>query len=148
MEVCLNILRKNKDILLSILEPFLRDPTVAWQRGGRAQRKESSSLAQTTTAASDQENEDATEALTIISDRLNGIYNVYHPRADSITTMHFLRTKSHIVRGIGARKKEELPLSVEGQVNRLIDEAIAEENLAQMFIGRYQQLLFVLLSMQ
>ena len=30
---------------------------------------------------------------------------------------------------------EALPLSVQGQVQRLIDEARAEENLAQMYIG-------------
>jgi phosphatidylinositol kinase/protein kinase (PI-3 family) len=30
--------RDNKDPLLSVIEPFIRDPTVAWGRGGRAQR--------------------------------------------------------------------------------------------------------------
>jgi serine/threonine-protein kinase ATR len=38
MEVTMKLMRDNKDTLLSILEPFLRDPTVVWSRSGRAQR--------------------------------------------------------------------------------------------------------------
>ena len=39
LEIVLGILREHKDTLLSILEPFLRDPTVCWSRSGRAQRQ-------------------------------------------------------------------------------------------------------------
>ena len=38
LEVTMGLLRENKETLLSVLEPFLRDPTVAWSRSGRAQK--------------------------------------------------------------------------------------------------------------
>lgn len=38
LEVTMGLLRENKETLLSVLEPFLRDPTVAWGRSGRAQK--------------------------------------------------------------------------------------------------------------
>lgn len=39
------------------------------------------------------------------------------------------------VKGTGASREDSLPLSVEGQVQRLIEEATAVENLVQMYIG-------------
>ena len=41
----------------------------------------------------------------------------------------------HTVKGTGASREDSLPLSVEGQVQRLIEEATAVENLVQMYIG-------------
>ena len=38
MEVSLSVLRENQETLVSVLEPFLQDPTVGWDRLGRAQR--------------------------------------------------------------------------------------------------------------
>ena len=37
--------------------------------------------------------------------------------------------------GTGASREDSVPLSVEGQVQRLIEEATALENLTQMYIG-------------
>ena len=45
----MRLLRDNKETLLSVLEPFLRDPTVAWGRSGRAQRSEIAATASTST---------------------------------------------------------------------------------------------------
>jgi serine/threonine-protein kinase ATR len=137
MEVCLQLLRQNKDVLLSVLEPFLRDPTVAWSRSGRAQRSEASSSTKSTATFHDRENADAKEALLKISGRLNGVYNIVNPAAEDIKREYRVREKAYPNRGLGASKDEELPLSVSGQVQRLISEAIMEENLAQMFIGKF-----------
>eukprot|EP00605_Chrysophyceae_sp_TOSAG23-4_P002524 GSChrysophyteH1.ASY1.ANO1.2789.1 assembled CDS len=104
MEVSFTVLKENKETLIAVLEPFLRDPTVAWSRGA----------AHTSTVV---ENADAIEALDKISSRLAGRI-APQPRF-----------------GLGAVDDESLPLSVRGQVQRLIDEARAEENLAQMYIG-------------
>jgi len=38
MEATMQLLKENKDVLMSVLEPFLVDPTVNWLREGRAQR--------------------------------------------------------------------------------------------------------------
>jgi serine/threonine-protein kinase ATR len=97
MEVVMALLRQHKDSLLSILEPFLRDPTVAWSRTGRAQRTEATgsvsgvggpggnSVSRQSTALLDREmNSEAKEALIKISGRLDGIYNISHPHSERI----------------------------------------------------------------
>ena len=35
MSTCLTILKEHRGILLSVIEPFIKDPTVAWSRSGR-----------------------------------------------------------------------------------------------------------------
>jgi serine/threonine-protein kinase ATR len=136
MEVCMRLLRDNKETLLSVLEPFIRDPTVQWGRSGRAQRTESVEHKEKHAPGvfQDNENADAKEALNKISERLSGIYNITHPHAARIKDA-YLKRKASVTVGIGASKDETLPLSVHGQVQRLIFEATAEENLVQMYIG-------------
>ena len=67
MECCLSLLKQHRDTLLSVLEPFLRDPTVCWGRVGRAQMASGGEAA---AVSSLQEN--ATMALLKISERLEG----------------------------------------------------------------------------
>jgi serine/threonine-protein kinase ATR len=137
MEVCMKLLRSNKDTLLSILEPFLRDPTVAWGRSGRAQQQQKSSAQsmRAPVALTDHDNPDAKEALNKITKRLDGVYNISHPRAVEISNAYAARKSVAPVRGLGATQDESLPLSVQGQVQRLIDEATDEINLMQMYFG-------------
>jgi serine/threonine-protein kinase ATR len=136
MEVCLGTLRDNKDSVISILEPFLYDPTVAWCRKGRAETASVISKSSKTAAASTS-NSDAKETLQKIRDRLEGVYNLYHPRYSALVQRYNERGVAPPSRGLGALRGEEFHLSVQGQVQRLIEEAIAEENLAQMYIGTY-----------
>ena len=138
MEVVLGLLRDNKETLLGVIEPFIRDPTVAWNRSGRAQRaSEGDSYGgRHATTFNDIENADAMEALTKISERLNGVYNLAHPNQEKLLRACNQRKQQHPSKGLGALKEEALlPLSVQGQVHRLISEATAEENLVQMYIG-------------
>eukprot|EP01038_Epipyxis_sp_PR26KG_P009200 gene9200-12410_t len=145
MEQTLRVLRDHKDALLSILEPFLRDPTVVWSRSGRQQRLESSNYSdsgttvggrsESTSHYTDYENKEATEMLKKISDRLDGIYNISHPNREKIIANYKRRNEPLPARGLGALQDEMLPLSVQGQVQRLVEEATADENLAQLFIG-------------
>ena len=138
MEVSLKLLRSNKDILLSILEPFLRDPTVAWGRAGRAQQLKISSFTSNskhTRPTTEHDNADAKEALFKISKRLDGVYNIFHPKAHEISNVYISKNMTIPNRGIGALEEEELPLSVAGQAQRLIEEAADEVNLAQMYFG-------------
>jgi serine/threonine-protein kinase ATR len=152
MEICLRVLRANKDALLSVLEPFLRDPTVSWSRTGRAQKNmenwdisvnnnQNSAILNTNKQTSnfhDHENKEATEMLQKISERLNGIYNIFHPNRERILRGYKKRNEVMLTsKGIGALKEDALPFSIQGQVNKLIDEASAEENLAQLYIGNF-----------
>lgn len=141
LEVTLKVLREHKDMLLSVLEPFLRDPTVAWGRSGRAQRSEqpSSSAASTTrnntSTTTEHENKEAKEMLQKIEGRLNGVYNLMHPHREKFLRAVTMRGQGVPSRGIGPAKEELLPLSVQGQAQRLMDEATCVENLAQLYIG-------------
>ncbi|CAN0366361.1 unnamed protein product, partial [Hapterophycus canaliculatus] len=55
--------------------------------------------------------------LRVINERLQGRYNLAVPRPGA------------------ADAGNDLPLSVQGQVHRLITEATSQENLCQMYIG-------------
>jgi serine/threonine-protein kinase ATR len=149
LEVTMSVLREHRDTLLSVLEPFLRDPTVSWSRSGRAQRSLEATAAaaaavgsttaagsRSTVPARDHENREAKEMLLKISQRLNGVYNVVHPHREKFVRAAARRNEPAPARGIGVSKEEMLPLSVPGQVQRLIDEATAPENLVQMYIGK------------
>ena len=139
MSICMGILRSHKDTLLSVIEPFVKDPTVAWQRSGRAQQKTDVVKEKQPTKQGkdyvDVENSEAVKCLTMISGRLSGLYNLTHPNFDKITKAYYNRKQIPPSLGLGACKEEILPLSVSGQVSRLIQEATCDMNLAQMYIG-------------
>ena len=122
MGVALAGLRDHKALLLSVLEPFLRDPTVAWSAHKRHD-------------FTDKENKDAEYALQAITARLNGIYNLRNPKTQRIKDAYAKRREPGPFAGLGAGKEDALPLSVPGQVQRLVEEATSEANLAQMYIG-------------
>ena len=94
MEVCMSLLRENKDTLLGVLEPFIRDPTVSWGRTGRAQRGDDRGDKTDPGAIQDNDNADAKEALLKITERLNGIYNLIHPTGKQCASYHL--TSSHL----------------------------------------------------
>ena len=103
----------------------------------------------------DIDNADAKEAMQRITERLSGIYNIIHPTGDTIRKEYQDRQAASTTaggtvvqgsnltapsavptRGLGASKEDlEGRLSVQGQVQRLVEEATAIENLAQMYIG-------------
>lgn len=84
MEVALRLLRDHKDVLLSVLEPFIRDPTVSWNRSSSGSKAGRGKTTGRTGGHRDTENEDADRLLKTISERLDGIYNIKHPHAAAI----------------------------------------------------------------
>jgi len=107
-EVSLGLMRKQKDDLMAALRPFLDDPLADWV-------KESKTNKRMTTG--EMFNEKAIETLKVIENKLNGL--VESKNRNSKT----------------ASSSINLPLSVAGQVQYLIDEATSYENLSQMFTG-------------
>ncbi|ETV97855.1 hypothetical protein H310_09190 [Aphanomyces invadans] len=109
-EVTLTLLRANRETLRSILESFVHDPLVEW---GRSKNKQVVASALKPIAANNEQvNSEAKIMLKTIDERLRGMWN------------------------LGKKQQHEtLPLSVKGQVDRLIAEATSNENLAQMYIG-------------
>lgn len=116
-------LRNNRDILLSVLEPFLKDPVIDWRRH-RTQQKEG-----TNTASFHRETVEAKRSAKIIEGRLKGIYNLRNPNTKKIRR----------VDGHSFDEDDEmtsiLPLSVEGQAHKMITEASSHENLIQLYFG-------------
>lgn len=104
-QVTLKVLRDNKDVLLTVLESFIHDPLVEWTRKR--------------TYGNEVENDeyDAIRIHNKIRERLNGIYNIKNPKISNDDSL------------------VELPLSIEGQVYRLIKEATSDENLARSYCG-------------
>ena len=123
----MGVMRSNKGALRSVLEAFVHDPLVEWRRaaergskkrggGLRAKKKRDRGRAG---GGSEAQNPAAKRVLACIADRLNGKYNIGQSRDEAAA----------------AAEEEEAPLSVEGQVHRLIHEATDDENLAEMYIG-------------
>ncbi|KAL4128066.1 hypothetical protein PRIC2_007060 [Phytophthora ramorum] len=124
-EVTIHLLRENSETLRSVLESFIHDPLVEWGRRGKAIQSSSGSTKKSIEISSERSKAETRLVLTTIDDRLRGIYNL----GDAIRP---LVSSSH--RSI-LPENETLPLSVQGQVDKLIHEATSHENLAQMYIG-------------
>ncbi|EEY63983.1 phosphatidylinositol kinase (PIK-L4) [Phytophthora infestans T30-4] len=124
-EVTMRLLRENKATLRSVLESFIHDPLVEWGRRGKTTQSDAVSSKTAAELSSERSKQETRLVLRAIDDRLRGIYNL----GDAIRP---LVSSSH--RNI-LPENETLPLSVQGQVDKLIDEATSNENLAQMYIG-------------
>ena len=119
METSLEILRDNRDTLLSVLEPFIKDPVIDWRRHRTQQNANSEG--------------EAKRSIHVIKERLSGICKLRNP--------NYRKLRNIIPRDILSRvaednmMKEILPLSVEGQVQKLCTEASKNENLVQLYVG-------------
>jgi len=101
-EVALSVMRRQKDVLLSVLRPFVFDPLVEWVNKDRHNNK------------SEEQSKPGLEAIKNIEDRLTG--NVASGKKKSKTMVQH-------------------PLSVAGQVSHVIEEAMSEDNLCEMYWG-------------
>ena len=126
LQLTLGCLRDHKETLLHVLEPFLRDTTVAWERPGKAQIDD-----EPPTKRRRGEKQDAAATLRVVSRRLDGIYNLPVPPPPGSTQSRDARAAA---RG-GCSAPDELPLSVPGQVERLIKESTSDLNLCRMYLG-------------
>lgn len=118
LKAAMTTLRDNRDTLLSVLEPFIKDPIIDWKRQ-RSQQKHGKS-------STDLE---AKRSIKVIDQRLKGVYNLRNPNSKKVK-----RTD-----GWSMDQDDEmmqmLPLSVEGQVHKMITEATSSENLVQLYVG-------------
>jgi serine/threonine-protein kinase ATR len=68
----------------------------------------------------------------VIDERLQGIYNLVNP--------NWKRLEKQLNRSMGDKSGDDdlqhlIPLSVEGQVHKMISEATSNENLVQQYVG-------------
>ena len=119
LQVTFSVLREHQETLLSVLEPFLQDPTVGWDRQGRSEQ-----------SALDHGGRHGVEpkrVLSTVRGRLRGVYNL----RDS----HAWTRNSGKPKPPSGLSDSTLEFSVQGQVQRLIEEATSDENLCLMYVG-------------
>ena len=113
-EAAIRLMRKQKDVLMSSLRPFVYDPLVDWvPKGGEEYKKMRGGDKSKETG--EIVNETAVVTLKNISNRLKGLIEEKKKTSD-ISSHH-------------------IPLSVAGQVQHLIKEAASYDNLSQMYHG-------------
>jgi serine/threonine-protein kinase ATR len=141
--VAMQTLRKNRDTLLSVLEPFVKDPVINWKKT----RTDNAAMAlrppppphhhvqhhhpQVDPVAA------ARQKMRVIECRLKGIYNIRNPNLRKIRRTD-LNNNSNNDNNNDEQMNlvhHSLPLSVEGQVQKLIAEATKSENLVQIYYG-------------
>lgn len=112
LKTAMQTLRDNRDTLLCVLEPFLKDPIIDWKRYRSQQGLP---------------NKEAERSISVIDERLKGIYNLRNP--------NYKNLRASDPRSEDDELSHVLPLSVEGQVHKMIAEATSSDNLVQMYIG-------------
>lgn len=123
LKSAMSILRDNRDTLLSVLDPFLRDPVIDWKRH-RAQQS-----GETENNTGHRDTMEAKRSIRVIDERLRGMYNLTNPNYKKIKRVDRTSQDSH------DEMASMLPLSVEGQVQKMIAEATSHENLVQIYVG-------------
>ena len=119
----MSILRKQSTTLLSVLEPFLNDPVIEWKRTRSQQPRNAAGKEQAFLS------KEAKRSIYVIEERLRGIYNLRNPNLKKVR-----RTDSYTEQD-DDELTQVMPLSVEGQVHKLIAEATSNENLVQLYYG-------------
>lgn len=107
-EVTLRVMRNEKNALISVLHTFAYDPLLEWETS--------------TSSKSNKKGEDKDEKNEMVGANKDAVKIM-----KNITSRLIGKTKGVKTKG--------LPLSIEGQVQQLINEATAIENLAEMYIG-------------
>ena len=115
----------SRGMLMSVLESFIHDPLVEWRqrKSSRRRHAEAAHAADGLPDGAEVANQDAVRIISRINERLQGFYNNGLERAE--------RLRGHR----SAAQTSSLPLSIEGQVHRLIKEATSVENLSRMYVG-------------
>ena len=117
-EAALGLMRKQKDVLMSSLRPFVYDPLVDWlPKNGDSGEIKRTKAGDKSKETGEVVNETAVETLNNISNRLKGLID--EKKKGGGDTLNF----NHI------------PLSVSGQTQHLIKEATSYNNLSQMYHG-------------
>ena len=133
LQLAMRTLRDNRDTLLSVLEPFIKDPIIDWKRSRSTQTPNKPSGTKgvdMTQAQDDRQTKEAKHSIRVIDERLRGIYNLRNPNIKK-----YLRRDKYSATQTEESLTQLLPLSVEGQVHKMIAEATSSENIVQLYVG-------------
>ncbi|KAF9238832.1 hypothetical protein BU15DRAFT_88266 [Melanogaster broomeanus] len=118
-EVTMQLLRDNKDSLMSVLDAFIHDPLVEWEDEKRKMDRDKRNAVKSSTDLRHL----ATNALRPIERKLRGVYSPSN-----------IKSRTHSGSG-GSGNGEEREISTSNLVQMLIQEAIDDGNLAKMYPG-------------
>ncbi|KAH7887463.1 hypothetical protein F5I97DRAFT_2009110, partial [Phlebopus sp. FC_14] len=116
-EVTMQLLRDNKDSLMSVLDAFIHDPLVEWEDEKRKIDRERRNAVKSTTDLRHL----AKNALRPIERKLRGVYSPSN-----------VKTRTH---GGWSGAGDEREISTSNLVQMLIQEAVDDANLAKMYPG-------------
>lgn len=122
LKAAMSALRDNRDTLLSVLEPFVNDPVINWKRYRSQQRASYRAAVHDPTI-------EAKQKMSVIDDRLRGIYNLRNNNMKKVRRVDVIENQQD------DELRHPIPLSVEGQVHKMIAEATSIENLVQLYVG-------------
>jgi phosphatidylinositol kinase/protein kinase (PI-3 family) len=151
-ECVMSILREkdNCNVLINNLEAFVHDPLVIWFKKGSKDAHGKSDGGNNNNVRDGNVLDpaknavhSATHVLNTIRNRLNGVFNY---KIDNVLSRNPDKKKKYDknadngyrvdeIRKGGQEAIDAIPLSVQGQVQKLITEATKEENLIQMYPG-------------
>ncbi|KIJ20461.1 hypothetical protein PAXINDRAFT_174826 [Paxillus involutus ATCC 200175] len=117
-EVTMQLLRDNKDSLMSVLDAFIHDPLVEWEDEKRKMDRDRRNAVKSSTDLRHL----AKNALRPIQRKLRGVYSPSN-----------IKSRTHS--GSGSGTGEEREISTSNLVQMLIQEAIDDANLAKMYPG-------------
>lgn len=128
MESVLSVLRDNKDTLLSVLEPFAKDPVIDWhRRRNHSSQQKGSIKGQNVESVAPKVL--GRRAIKTLEQRLSGFYNLHNPNYRKISRSDTPHTDPQ------QEEVQVIPFSVQGQVDKLIGEACSSTNLVQLYVG-------------
>lgn len=157
-ESVMNVLRKNKDSLMAVLEAFVYDPLLNWRlldAADKTRRSKAADPTGVTGANIDSLGESADDAMDLLS--FAGNQKTLPPKIpeyideDGQNYLHPAEVTNKKARMIIDRVKQKLtgmdfntktPLGVQEQVDLLIQQATNNENLCQNYIGKLNSHLF------
>ena len=148
-QAALSTLRCNRDTLLSVLEPFIKDPVIDWKRQKASMKQQQQQQKQNSKKGAQQQRQqqreedrhtkEAKRSIKVIDERLQGIFNFQNPNYKKIrrtdggeSGMLMYNDPSQLNTDNAAHY---VRLSVEGQVQKLVAEATSSENLVQLYSG-------------
>lgn len=123
-EVTMSVIRENRDLLFNVLQSFVNDPLVEWEKASPAQQPLATTVTSKSSAAS------AAGGATTLEANAQKAAALLAMQEQALLHMHKIEQR---LRGIVGR--EAAPLSIRRQVDHLLVEATSKANLARMYVG-------------
>lgn len=135
-ESVMSVLHRNKDSVMAVLEAFVYDPLLNWRLTDTGARNKSNTGEVGSFSLSTSQEHDLTESLSVTFNKkslLTDIPDISQPEASSKKSVSIINRVRDKLTGNDFNVDETL--TIEKQVDLLIQQATSNENLCQCYIG-------------